>query len=69
LTAAVARPFENRAGLKEVPQQHARSKKVVGRTISPEQGKEVKRFRRPATVIGTKAAGKPLSARTGRRGK
>jgi len=34
-----------------------------------DQGKEVQSFRRPATVIGTKAATRSLSEWMGRRGK
>jgi hypothetical protein len=37
--------------------------------VAPDQGKGLKSFRRPATVIGTKAAKTPLSERMGRRGK
>lgn len=36
-------------------------RKIFSLEMFPDQGKEVESFRRPATVIGTKAATKPLS--------
>ena len=41
-------------------------RKIFSLEMFPDQGKEVESFRRPATVIGTKAAVMPLSQRDGK---
>jgi hypothetical protein len=52
----------------EVLHQTEQAEAKTLRRVSPERGKGVKNSRRPATVIGTKAERKPLSARMGRPG-